>query len=294
MPLSPRLLRPRASGTAVHPDALDWVTRVTTNGGTVSSNTLAAVSTFCASINAAGIRDRFYRLNLFCGDQLAAALVPLYRAESLTASARGLVTDTNNNFVGTDFNNTGSSAGLQGNGSTKSLLTGVPGNVTAAANLHLSADIRSANTQTSFRSIISVYRARQAGETGSFGGWLANLDARTGSTNRCCTFGVYGPYSGDFGTLINASDIGAGHLVGAWPTFYRNGAPEGTDATTSITYPDAHGFAVFGGAHGAAQTVGERVNARISAYSIGQTMTASQVSAYTTAMSAFRSALNRT
>lgn len=72
MPMSPRLLRPRAGG-GFHPEAQDWRNRVITNGGTVSGSTLTAVSNFCRSIDAAGLRDRFYRLNLFCGTGLSAA-----------------------------------------------------------------------------------------------------------------------------------------------------------------------------------------------------------------------------
>ena len=60
-------------------EAQDWINRVYANGGTVSATTANAVNTFCEDINAAGIRDKFYRLNLFAGDNLSAALVPLYR-----------------------------------------------------------------------------------------------------------------------------------------------------------------------------------------------------------------------
>jgi hypothetical protein len=81
MAMSPTLLRPRAT---VHPEAAAWAARVVANGGTVG-NSLAAVSKFCAAIASAGIRDRFYRLNLFCGSNLNAALVPLYRNYRLSA-----------------------------------------------------------------------------------------------------------------------------------------------------------------------------------------------------------------
>jgi hypothetical protein len=60
-------------------DAQSWINRVYGNGGTVSNSTAAAVNAFCDAIDAAGIRDRFYRLNLFCGTGLPACLVPLYQ-----------------------------------------------------------------------------------------------------------------------------------------------------------------------------------------------------------------------
>jgi hypothetical protein len=40
-------------------EAQDWISRVYANGGTVSTSTASAVSTFCDAIEAAGIRDRF-------------------------------------------------------------------------------------------------------------------------------------------------------------------------------------------------------------------------------------------
>lgn len=59
-------------------DAADWIRRVQANDGAVSTATANAVTDFCNAIDAAGIRDRFYRLNLFCGTGLNACLVPLY------------------------------------------------------------------------------------------------------------------------------------------------------------------------------------------------------------------------
>jgi len=113
--MSPRLLRPL---TTTHPEAADWANRVQTNGGTVSGSTLNAVSRFCKSIDAAGIRDRFFRLNLFCGNSdasLNAVRTPLYRGPSSTGTQYGDAQDTNVNFVAANYTETGSaSGGLQG------------------------------------------------------------------------------------------------------------------------------------------------------------------------------------
>jgi len=140
-PMNPRLLRPTASG-ATHPEARDWATRVTANGGTVSSTTLAAVSKFCAAINAAGLRDRFYRLNLLCGTSdasLNAVRTPLYVATSFGGATVGDATDTNVNFVQGDYAETGASGGLKGNASTKRLNTGVTFSSAPVATISLSA-----------------------------------------------------------------------------------------------------------------------------------------------------------
>ena len=121
MPMSPRLLRPRST---VHPEAQSWATRVIANGGTFSGSTLSAVSKFCRDIDAAGIRDKFYRLNLFCGEQLQAALCPLYLSTSRIGSALGQPTDTNNNFVSGDYTERGSTGGMtRSSGGTKQIST---------------------------------------------------------------------------------------------------------------------------------------------------------------------------
>ncbi len=115
-------LAPQASNA----DAQGWVNRVYQNGGTVSTSTAAAVNAFCNAIDAAGIRDRFFRLNLFAGTGLNACLVPLYRGPSLGGTQYGGVTDTNVNFVSGDYVET---VGLNANGeegaTVKHLDTGV-------------------------------------------------------------------------------------------------------------------------------------------------------------------------
>ena len=119
-------------------DAQDWVNRVYANGGTVSSSTAAAVSTFCDAIDAASIRDRFYRMGIFAGSNLNAALVPLYRGPSLGGTQYGNTTDTNSGpFVVGDYSET---LGLLGGGS-KWLDTGFKPQTAGmtASSVHLSA-----------------------------------------------------------------------------------------------------------------------------------------------------------
>jgi hypothetical protein len=122
-------------------DAADWTRRVQANGGAVSTSTANAVTDFCNAIDAAGIRDRFYRLNLFCGTGgLNACLVPLYRGPSLSGTQYGNATDTNvGPFSSGDYVETGAGGGLQGNGSTKRLDTGVSGSELSPGNRHVSS-----------------------------------------------------------------------------------------------------------------------------------------------------------
>lgn len=290
MPMSPRLLRPRASG-ATHPEALNWATRVTANGGTVSSTTLAAVSKFCADIQAAGIRDRFYRLNLFCGDQLAAALVPLYRAESSTASARGNTTDTNNGpFVAADFNNTGASSGLKGNGSSKFLNTGLAVNFSSYTNTHFGCGLLATQTgSAAYRHIMGAYRASVATPA-----WYS-IYSRKNDTVPACHFGNYSASSG-FGDTVNTSSLAVGNILTTYPTMYRNGSASGATATAGNDYPNADAVVVFAvnGFTGNVGAVVEHTDARLGWYSIGLGFTAAQALSFHSALTGFNTALART
>ena len=297
MPMSPRLLRPRASGSNIGlQEAADWQARVVANGGTVSAETLAAVQQFCLAIDAAGIRDRFYRLNLFCGDQLAAALVPLYRAESSTASARGNTTDTNNGpFVDADYVSTGSTGGLIGNGNSKFLNTGLLANSIPSTNAHLSVALRTAQTSTNAdKTLIGAFSTS--------GALLYAIDGMrtTGNTFGACCFGTYsGGLAGWFGETaafgasgpLAVGNITASSITAA-STMYRNGSATGTTSTFRTDYTVATPIYVFAnGSGGAAVNI---TNARLGGYSIGLGMTQAQAQAYSNAVSAFNTALSRT
>ena len=288
MGMNNRLLRPMASG---HPEALAWRTAVIANGGSVSGTTLNAVSKFCRDIDAAGIRDKFYRLNLFAGDNLNAALVPLYRAESRTASIRGNTTDTNNNFVSGDFNNTGSSSGLKADGTSKYLNTGLSANAVAASNAHLGVGLRATESRSAaFRTVIGTYGGTSF-TTNSLEIALHGTTSRTGSAF-FTRFGTTSDCAGDnIGGATGA--LATGDIVAAWPSMYRNGLATGATATTSTNYPAAHSIYVFANNNGGASVI-NYTDARVSWYSIGLTMTAAQAVSFYNAIAAFNTALSRT
>lgn len=280
MAMNPRLLRPVAAG--VHPEAAAWKNAVVTNGGTVSGSTLNAVNKFCRSIDAAGIRDRFYRLNLFCGTGLSACLVPLYRAESSTATARGNTTDTNANFVSGDYVETGSGGGLAGNGSTKYLNTGVAANAVAFSDRHLCV-YEIARTTATFDIAIG---ARSSSPTTYFE--ITSFSAAT----------TYSFRSSD--TVTSANDSGytaaGAMMLGVHPTsntgvLYRNGVSAATASFSSRlnTYNGAI-FVFAGNSDGSAV---DHSSSRIGAYSIGLAFTDSQALAYYNALQAFETALSR-
>lgn len=283
MGMSGRLLRPRQS---LHAETANWVSRVVANGGTVRGSTAAAVDRFVKAIHAAGIRDRFYRLNLFCGNSdasLNAVRTPLFRGPSLAGTQFGNATDTNSNFVQGDY---AESTGLVGNGTTKALDTGLPANF--ANGRHLAFVPYSFGT-TAFR----YYMGTRNGGTPANGYlWAPYVDATT--TN-------IGQYSYDDAGNVGAASGGAatvrrlvfGNNVtgGGGSSLFFNGSQVGatgfganTVATSSIGV-----FAV----RQAAGTYASFVNARLSAYSIGLSMDATQIGLYNAAMTAFLTAMGR-
>lgn len=275
----------------IHHDALDWVRRVVAQGGSCSQSTLRAVSAFCDAIDRAGIRDRFYRLNLFAGNSdasLAAVRTPLFRGPSLTGTQYGGTTDTNVNFVAGDYAETGGGAGLTGNGSTKYLNTGYPANTLAASNTHLGVGVLATTTQSGIRTAIGAYN--NGANTLEIMLRSSDATARPGIFTRFTT--ATDRMGENIGTTGAA--LAAGNNVAAWPTFYRNGVAVGTDATTSQDYPSAHAIWVFAN-NVAGTTPAINITAcRLGWYSIGATMTSTQALAFHNAIAAFSTALSRT
>jgi len=282
MPMSARLLRPRSTG--FHPDANSWRTRVVANGGSVSATTMQAVDRFCRSIESAGIRNRFWRLNLFCGNSdanLNAVRTPLYRGPSVSGLQYGGTTDTNLNFVAGDYVETGASGGLTGNGSTKSLNTEFATNNLSEGNRHISAyEILKATT--TFDKAIGSDGA--AGGPNSF--YLATWTPAS----------VYSFAFGNAGSTIQSfSYSGGAHWIGVNGStgggiLYKNGSSNVTGSMTAAT-PGSENIRVF--AIGRGTTSADHSDARLGSYSIGLSMTGAQASAYYTALQAFQTALGR-
>jgi hypothetical protein len=269
------LTRPR-----VHHDALDWARRVVTNSGSVSQSTLRAVSAFCDAIDRAAIRDRFYRLNLFCGTGLNACLVPLFRGPSLVGTQYGNTTDTNLNFVSGDYTETGSTGGLNsGSNSTKYLRPGIaPSDIAATPwNNHVavySRDLMATNSQFIGANSYSFFPGYSAG---------TRVFYRTVGSN-----------SGLEGTLTT----GSGHLVAVRTSatvaaLYRNGSAVSSTATDNgTTTADANKLIIFGQGT-TTETPVAYFSGRMQAYSLGVSMTASQASSYYTALQTLQTTLGR-
>ena len=273
MPMSARLLRPRSSG--FHPDAQDWRNRVITNGGTVSGSTLTAVSNFCRTIDAAGLRDRFYRLNLFCGTELSACLVPLYRGPSRAGTQYGNTTDTNNNFVSGDYVETGTGGGLTRASGAKTLTTGLtPANAPQFATGHIATSVVNGSVVTlgfamDYGSSGSVRAAHQVNGTGSNAQLFRTFDDSGSATGAAGANGVYSRW-----VVSRTSSTSA--------VVYRNAASYITRTTTANQPSSTGQLTIFGAGVG------------LHYYSLGDGMTDSQVSAFDSALAAFLTALGRT
>lgn len=127
MPYSPKLGRTKKRAST-HAEALIWRDTAVANGGQVTPAQLAAVSDFCKAIDAAGLRDRFIRLSLLAGNNIAAAQVPLYRSFDAQEPHYGTTLDVNNGFAD-GLNQYGVSngympnQGIYGNGESRYLNT---------------------------------------------------------------------------------------------------------------------------------------------------------------------------
>ena len=264
-------------------DAQDWVNRVYFNGGTVSTSTASAVSTFCNAIDAAGIRDRFYRLNLFCATadaSLLAVRTPLYRGPSLAGTQYGNALDTNVNFVQGDYAETGASGGLNpGATSNKYLNTGLtPDAMPSIATGHMSYWRAAGNESVTFTRL----------PIGVESGAAYRMDERSSGQ-----FGFWGPYSGASNAVANA----AGHrLVSRTSatslTLFSNGQSVGTNSTSAVPTGVAIPWFVFNSNSGGTPSA-QWTNFVLRMYSIGDGMTASQSLSYYNALSEFMGALSR-
>ena len=282
MPMSPRLLRPIASG--VHPEANAWRTAVVANGGSVSASTMRAVSKFCADIDAAGIRDRFYRLNLFAGTGLNACLVPLYRGQSRTGTQYGNATDTNNGpFVSGDYTLTG---GLNANGSagssSKYLDTGLaPDDLPALSSVHLATWKGAGSVGGSTLALIGSRTSTQF--------WYVRQNGDTDFLSGNIGHGVFasGASADTTAGLVTMTRDTSGLVI------YKDTTSVATDGARTPT-ANANDFTVF-----AFRNTNGTVSANLAwpyamyGYSAGVHLSSADVTAYRAAFATFNTAMGR-
>jgi hypothetical protein len=286
MPMSPRTLRPRQT---THPEAAAWAARVAANGGSVSGVTLSAVSKFCRSIDGAGLRDRFARVNLFCGTATSSlgacgVLVPLYRGPT-ASSALGSALDTPNVFSISNYVETGASGGLTAPSSGSVFLaTGLPVNFASQTNTHFGV-YESLVPSGSNKTLIGVDNL--AGTPRSIY-WIAQE-----STSQTSSY---------VGSASNRIVYASTRAAGFWLTsnqtsrsdLFRNGVSVASNGFAASgagagTTPSWYVFA----ANRDSAASDPYLDGRLNGYSLGYAMSAAQALSYYNIMQTFQSALNR-
>jgi hypothetical protein len=265
-----------AFATISNLDTQDWLTRVYAAGGNVSTSTAEAVQTFCNAITSAGIRDRFFRLNLFCGNNLEACVVPLYRGPTRTGTQYGGLTDRNSNFVSTDYVEHGAAGGLKGNGTNKLLDTGLLGSLLLPGDRHASAYESLAATSDYSPSVLAV--GGSSTNMHGVGPWTSPTQYRYRTHN---TVGG-NPVTTNANGMWLGSDTSSTASV-----LYRNGASVATATGQPAGGAGAGNYQILG------HSSGEWSEARLGGYSIGLSMAAAQITAFYNAMQTFQTALSR-
>jgi len=285
-----------------HPDVQLWLNNISLNGGSASSGTISALNTFCYSIDSAGLRSKFYRLNLFCGNNLNAALVPLYVSTNWLSPSYGFSDyDKNFNFTNSDYYETGSSAGITSSGAdptqqnvgTKYLDTGFfPSMVGPVGslidNLHIGATVSTTAISAAAQTI--VYSTASYVDV-----WVLSIQLLSGYANVRSTITQNG-INAQLSPLSTGLVSPATHLINSRLTttdsrVYQGGSQIGSTNTTPVTATLtalSPSFLLF------RQTAGYYSNLRLSDYSFGKGLTSSEALSYSSILQTFKNSLNRT
>jgi hypothetical protein len=211
---------------------------------------------------------------------------PLFLGPSLGGTQYGNTTDTNNNFLAADYSE---ASGLQGNGSTKYLNTGVPMNFTNLRDYHLSAYVSSVTSGNpgfigadtngdgvsprSYQSLVSFAGTPRI--------WVWYNWGNTGNIQADNTSNSYAP------GLISGVGSAASNALYAGSSSVATAAALGAETITR-TFP-VFVFAI----NNRNTNILNYSNARLGGYSLGLAMNATQVGQYNTALAAFNSAMGR-
>lgn len=244
-------------------DALDWASRVSAVGGSVSNSTRKAVSAFAKQCKTAGIWDKIIRVNLFCGDSLTACLVPL-------KVGGGNATDTNVNYVAGDYTE---ATGLTGNGSSKYLRTGlIPSASLTLNSLHA-----------------ALYNRSGLGSRGDMSAGPSDfyMNATFTDGKIYAVFGssiVSAVLTPPYGLLLMTRTAANALAI------YQNGVSVGSNASAGGALASTEYYV---SAFNAGGTPSSFSTAALAGYSMGAGLTAGEVSIYNTIMEQFQDSLGR-
>lgn len=248
-----------------------WVAAVAGNSGTASAGTVTAVDNFLKAIKSdaglwAKVNNGDARLSLVCGDQLAAALVPIL-------AGGGPALDTGNNLVGGDYS---SAVGITGNAANKTVDTL---SATAAGHTTASGCVLMAST-------VEVVHSNYA----FFWGDEANKEeAYCDTTAETKTF----LHAGSSWTVDMQPDTrrgiwAANTLSNAFQAFRNGGRRKSTDVTTFAAVSAAGVYRFLGRQGGGFESAGG-----LGGYYIGPGLTSSQMRTLSNAMKTALTALGR-
>jgi hypothetical protein len=248
-PMSPRLLRPRASGlVATDPDARTYISAVQiADASSLEPAVQRAIDDFVKGCKADGIWSAIKASCILMGARtLSGALVPLV----------GSAPTNNGPFVSGDYNR---KTGLVGNASTKHLNTNRTIAADPSANHHLSVFTTVADSQDATLFYIGAV-------TVDFAGHFIGVNSAEHFYRSSASAGTQGPAQssvGFFGVSRNSSTVF--NFLGAGTSGSLS-----TNSNPSLNAENMHLFA-----RTRAGTLENFSNARIAFYSIGESLTLS-------------------
>ena len=260
MPMSPRLLRPRASGSAIvasDADARAYVLAVNTaDGQPLEPAVQLAINDFVVGCKADGIWSAIKASCILMGARtMSGALTPLVGAAP-----------TNNNFVSGDYNR---KTGLIGNGTNKSINTGRANNADGQNDKHGAVWI------SQHQNPITTFAASMG--AGSNGAGAFNLATNNSSPN--ATYQVRHHSSGisvPAGTPLPAVGFyGASRASSADFVIRANGSD--TTITVTSSAPSSDNIFAFCRGFNGSPDANTFTNARLAFYSIGSNVTLSSL-----------------
>jgi len=297
----------QGSSLILHPEAVYWLKRVYANGGGMSAQTFFYVNQFCWTIDGAGLRDRFSRLNLFVGTSfydfsssiqryaLNAAVVPLYIGFYYDAPMHhgdiGNAVDTNINFIESDFG----SLGLDASNGSKGLLTGLntytsTGGVSPYYDSHLSVYITNANDSYGGDTVFPIGSMTSPIYDTSSGYYIGLNDF--GQFIQSAAFDDIGSYVYSTSTANNEGVILAS-TNGMQRSIYRNGIDNSDTNDYNGTNGTLNDIGIFGRYDASTNSLSPDFAGTLGAYSIGKYMTDIQVSTFSSILLNFQSQIGR-
>lgn len=284
---------------SLHVEAIDWHNRVVSNGGSVSPYTLKAVSDFCRGIDSAGIRNKFLRLNLFCGNNLNSCFTPLYRGPSFGSSYGNAQEQNIGAFIPADYVETGANGGLNGNSSI---------------NAHLNTGLNSTTPFTdmgiTYNNIHGAVYLSNLGTTEAWMGGVINGHVfgfegnEYAGTTVFWGFGRDNNWNSPYGSyLSNASCSNEGFIVCNLKSGNDTFSIENTNCTdlsdnssTTGAYSATNIYIMqgpYGFFTGDTEPSYAGTDDTVAGYSLGTGFTLSEITSYNTIMNTFQKALGR-